>query len=91
MSERTTIRLPEDLLNRARRKAAAEGRTLHSLIEEGLRVILSESPKPAKRKRVMLGISKAAGGLMREVNLTSTSALQQAGDLEFVRRMWRSE
>src|SRR6202022_2445698 len=28
MAERTTVRLPEDLLNRAKRKAAAEGRTL---------------------------------------------------------------
>ena len=36
MTERTTVRLPEDLLNRARRKAVAEGRTLTSLIQDGL-------------------------------------------------------
>jgi predicted nucleic acid-binding protein len=38
MAERTTVRLPEDL-NRAKRKAAAEGRTLTSLIEDRLRLI----------------------------------------------------
>jgi len=31
---RTTVRLPDDLLLRAKRKAAEEGRTLTSLIEE---------------------------------------------------------
>ena len=35
MIERTTVRLPKDLLDHARRKAAAEGRTLTSLIEDG--------------------------------------------------------
>jgi len=36
-----TIDLPEDLLEAARRMAAAEGRTLDSLIEEGLSRVLS--------------------------------------------------
>jgi predicted DNA binding CopG/RHH family protein len=39
MAERTTVRLPEDLVARAKRKAAAEGRTLTSLIEDGLRLV----------------------------------------------------
>ena len=87
MTERTTVRLPEDLLNRARRKAAAEGRTLTSLIEDGLRVILSDKPKPAKRKRALPRISKATGGLMPGVDLTNLSTLQEADDLEYLRRM----
>ena len=91
MTERTTVRLPEDLLNRARRKAAAEGRTLTSLIEGGLRAILDESPKPAKRKRIVPRISKATGGLMPGVDLTSPWTLQETDDLEHVRRMQRSE
>ena len=37
MNERITVRLPADLLKRAKRKAVAEGRTLRALIEEGLR------------------------------------------------------
>ena len=41
---RTTIRLNENLLERAKARAAAEGRTLTSLIEEGLTVILA-TPK----------------------------------------------
>ena len=51
MIERTTVRLPADLLNRAKRKAAAERRTLTSLIEDGLRLVVAESGKVVKRKR----------------------------------------
>src|ERR671933_1749018 len=61
MPERTTVRLPEELLARAKRKAAAEGRTLTALIEDGLRLVTAEERKAAK-KRVMPRISKATGG-----------------------------
>jgi hypothetical protein len=87
MSERTTVRLPPDLLKRAKRKAAAEGRTLTSLIEDGLRLVTSESARPAKTKRIMPPISKARGGLMPGIDLTSMSSLQEMDDLEYVRRM----
>ena len=52
MTSRTTVRLPEELLIRAKRKAAAEGRTLTSLIEEGLLRVVAEERRasPAKRK-----------------------------------------
>ena len=49
MIERTTVRLPEDLLDRARRKALAEGRTLTSLIEDGLWMVVADKPKATKR------------------------------------------
>jgi hypothetical protein len=91
MIERTTVRLPEDLLNQARRKAAAEGRTLTSLIEDGLRAILNDSAKPAKRKRIAPRISKATGGLMPGIDFNTPSTLQEDEDLEYVRRMQRSE
>ena len=91
MIERTTVRLPEDLLNQARRKAAAEGRTLTSLIEDGLRAVLNESPRPAKRKRITPRISKATGGVMPGVDLTNPWTLQEAEDFEYVRRLQRSE
>jgi len=91
MIERTTVRLPEDLLNQARRKAVTEGRTLTSLIEDGLRAILNESPKPVKRKRIAPRISKAAGGLMPGIDLTNPWTLQEAEDFEYVRRLQRSE
>ncbi|MGQ0744951.1 MAG: CopG family transcriptional regulator [Acidimicrobiales bacterium] len=39
---RTTINLPDALAESAKAKAAAEGRTFTSLIEEGLRAVLAE-------------------------------------------------
>ena len=91
MIERTTVRLPEDLFNRAKRKAAAEGRTLTSLIEDGLRLIVSESQKAPKSKRVLPRVSKAGGGLMPGIELNNSSGLQEADDLDYVWRMIRIE
>ena len=59
MIERTTVRLPEELLRRARKKAAAEGRTLTSLIEDGLRLVVA---KKELRPRIPVRISTATGG-----------------------------
>ena len=87
MTERTTVRLPEDLLNRAKRKAAAEGRTLTSLIEDGLRLIVTEKEKDTNRKRVQPRISKATGGPMPGIELTDFSALQEIDDLDEIRRL----
>jgi hypothetical protein len=89
MNERTTVRLPKDLLTRAKRKAAAEGRTLTSLIEDGLRLVVAESRKTGKTKRVLPPISKATGGPMPGIDLTDFSALQEIDDLEYVERMKR--
>ena len=87
MTERTTVRLPEDLLNRARRKAAAEGRTLTSLIEDGLRLIVTEDRKGTKGKRVLPRISKATGGPLPGIELTELSTLQEIDDLDDIRGM----
>ena len=87
MPERTTVRLPGSLLERAKRKAAAEGRTLTALIEEGLRFVLAGPAKGRRRRRLLPRISKAGGGLIPGVNLTSQSALQETEDLDYLRRM----
>jgi hypothetical protein len=87
MSERTTIRLPEGLLSRAKRKAAAEGRTLTSLIEEGLWLVTAEQRKSGQGKRVDPPVSTATGGPMPGVDLTDFSALQDNDDREYVTRM----
>jgi hypothetical protein len=53
MSVRATVRLPEDLMLEARRVAAAEGTTLTSLIEEGLRLVVTENgdaSEPARHR-----------------------------------------
>jgi hypothetical protein len=88
MAERTTIRLPKDLLARAKRKASAEGRTLTSLIEEGLRLVMAGTKK-AKTPRSLPPVSKAAGGLMPGIDLTAFSGQLEIEDLEYVERMKR--
>jgi hypothetical protein len=87
MIERTTVRLPEDLLRRAKRKAAAEGRTLTALIEEGLRTVVAENSKPGRSKRVLPRVSKATGGTLPGIDISDSSALQEMDDLEYVERM----
>jgi hypothetical protein len=72
---RTTIRLSDDLLRKAKKKAAEQGRTLTSLVEEGLKNVLAES-KPRRRTRVRLPISKASGGTLPGVDLNRSSDLE---------------
>jgi len=91
MAERTTVRLPEDLLNSAKRKAAVEGRTLTSLIEDGLRLVVAEHKKPSKGRRILPRISKATGGPMPGIELTDLSTLQEIDDLDYIRRSENSE
>ena len=73
---RTTIRITDDLLKRAKKRAADEGRTLTSLVEEGLMLILSK-PKPSRRKRIELPVSKATGGVLPGVDLNRSSDLEE--------------
>jgi len=72
---RTTVRLSDDLLRQAKKKAAKEGRTLTSLLEEGLRAVLMET-RNVRRRRVPLPISRASGGTLPGVDLN------RSGDLE---------
>jgi hypothetical protein len=86
MPQRTTVRLPEDLLARAKRKAVAEGRTLTALIEDGLRLIVTEGQRVPKGKRILPRISKATGGAMPGIDFTNSSMLQEIDDLDYIRR-----
>jgi plasmid stability protein len=43
---RTTINLPDALAEAAKRRAAQEGRTFTSIVEEGLRTVLETRPEP---------------------------------------------
>jgi hypothetical protein len=72
---RTTIRLRDDLLRRAKKRAAEEGRTLTSLIEEGLNLLLS-APRRSRAPRVKLPVSKATGGVQQGVDLNRSSDLE---------------
>ena len=73
---RTTIRLNDDLLQCAKKRAADEGRTFTSLVEEALTVILS-TPKVCGGKRVALPVSKASGGVLPGVYLNRASDLEE--------------
>jgi hypothetical protein len=85
--ERTTVRLPRDLLARAKRKAATEGRTLTSLIEEGLRLVLAERRSGRKRRRYPLRLSTATGPPLPGIDISNSAALQEMDDLEYVERL----
>ena len=87
MIKRVTVRIPEDLLLRAKRKAAAEGRNLTSLIEEGLRLVTAQTRKHMRNQRVLPPVSKATGGLMTGIDLSDSAALQEMDDLDYMRRL----
>lgn len=92
MIKRTTVRLPGELLTRAKRKAAAEGRTLTEMIENGLRRELAGDHKQekARRKPVRIPVSKATGGLRPGVDPTKLlNHVEEMEDLEYVERMRR--
>lgn len=86
MAERTTVRLPEELIRRAKRKAAEEGRTLTALIEDGVRLVLDQRDAALARKRISPRVSRAAGGGRPGIELTN-SAIQEMEDLEYVQRL----
>ena len=87
MAERTTVRLPEDLVRRAKRKAAAEGRSLTALIEDGLRRVVNEPVSAAGAPRILPPVSSATGGLMPGIELDDSAALQELDDRSYVGRM----
>ena len=87
MIERTTVRLPKELLDRARRKAAADGVTLTALIEDGLRKVVTDEPRRTSAKRILPRISKATGGLLPGIDLSNSAAIQEMDDLEYMERM----
>jgi predicted DNA-binding protein len=89
MVERTTVRLPEELLNRARRKAAAEGRTLTALIEEGLRLAVAPKPKAPPAERRLPRVSTATGGFYPGVDISNNASIQEMEDLEYIERLNR--
>jgi hypothetical protein len=86
MIERTTVRLPPELMRLAKRKAAEEGRTLTSLIEDGLRQVVA-GPKKTNRPRGSLPVSTAKGDTWPGIDISNSAALQEMDDLEYVERM----
>lgn len=72
---RTTVRLDDKLLNRARKEAARKGTTLTALIEQGLNLVLSGHTAHEGRERVRLPVSRATGGTLPGVDLANSADL----------------
>lgn len=84
---RTTVRLSDDLLRRAKRKALAEGRTLTSVLEEGLRLVLDDGRKSPGKKRILPPVSKAKGGFMPGIDpVKFFTQVEEEDDLDMLRR-----
>ena len=76
---RTTVRLPDELLRRAKAKALRQRRSLTSLIEEGLaRVVDEGSAKP--QVKITLPVSPCTGGVQPGVDMTRNAALRDLMD-----------
>lgn len=72
---RTTIRLDDSLLEQARREAEQRGETVTSLIEKGLRLVLSRRQQTEPKSKVELIVSKAGGGLLPGIDLDDSAGL----------------
>lgn len=84
---RTTVRLSNDLLRRAKRKALAEGRTLVSVLDEALRLVPDKPPEPPRPKRKRPRVSKAKGGFMPGIDpVKFFTQVEEWDDLDMLRR-----
>ncbi len=72
---RTTVILPDELLQMAKIKAARDRRTLTSLLEEGLRYVLADAAKPIS-PLPRIPVSTASGGTLPGIDLTRASELE---------------
>jgi hypothetical protein len=72
---RTTVRLDDALLDRAKREAARRGITLTALIEQGLRLAMRQPLTSAARERISLPECRAGGGVVPGVNLDDSASL----------------
>jgi hypothetical protein len=76
---RTTIRLDDDLLREAKAAAARQGRTLTSLIEDGLREQLARASATRDRPPKPLP-TFTGGGLRPGVDLDDNAAVRELLD-----------
>jgi hypothetical protein len=72
---RTTVRLDEALMKRARQEAARRGITLTSLIEQGLRLALRAPLKRPQHPAVSLPECHAGGGVLPGVDLNDSAGV----------------
>ena len=62
-------------MNQAKREAAQRGETVTALIEEGLRLVLTQARTERQRELVKLPVSLVGGGVLPGVDLNDSAAL----------------
>jgi len=80
---RTTLNLPDALAEAVKARAAAQGRTFTSLVEEGLRAVLM-TPEATDRPAAKLPVSGRPGGRIL-VDLHDRDAVWDALDADWSR------
>lgn len=80
---RTTVRLPDDLMDRAKKLAAAERRTLTDIIEQGVRQVVD---KHNPRQRFYPRVSIASGRVLLDTVKTSELLEMLDEDLPLIKR-----
>jgi hypothetical protein len=77
---RTTVRLDDDLYREVKARAAREGRTVASVLEDAVRVGMRR-PADAETKP-FVPLTFGSGGLMPGVDLSDNSSLQDFLDAD---------
>jgi hypothetical protein len=72
---RTTVRLDDALMKRAKHEAAKRGETFTSLIEKGLRLVLAQPTMRTKRPAAKLPVCKKGGGTLPGVDIGNSASL----------------
>lgn len=76
---KTTLDIDDELVARAKARAAREGTTLTSLVEDGLRLRLQRR-SGARRPPPELPVYAGRGGLARGIDPSSNRSLNDAAD-----------
>jgi plasmid stability protein len=74
---RTTVRLDDDLYREVKARAAREGRTVASVLEDAVRVGMR---RPAAEARPFVNKAFGSGGLMPGVDLSDNASLSELLD-----------
>ena len=77
--KRTTIRLPDAVMKRAKRLAASTGKTFAAVVEDALQAVLIAHESPKRSKPIRL-VTFRGDGLCRGVNLDNSADLRDLMD-----------
>lgn len=78
MCMRTTMNLPDGLIEQVKARAKASGRTTTSVVEEALRLLLAQATTPAPRRPMPTYGTPDANGML--IDILDKDALWEALD-----------